>query len=131
MKKMLGLLTICLLAAGAASAQTAIVNGTVTDDQGAVVENARVSLHLEGQCVAHVFTNADGFYEFTEVAAGTYDVKAGKPRVGTATVEDVVVDEGATVTVDLVLGGTGPQGPSGPHGPKYQHQQQNRYGGQE
>lgn len=131
MKKMLGLLAICLLAAGAASAQTAIVNGTVTDDQGAFVEGARVSLHMDGQCIAHVFTNADGFYEFTEVAAGTYDVKAGKPHVGNATAEDVVVDEGATVTVDLVLGCAGPQGPGGPHGPKYQHEQQNRYGGGE
>ena len=129
MKKMLGLLAICLLAAGAASAQTAIVNGTVTDDLGTVVENARVSLHMDGECVAHVFTNPDGFYEFLEVAAGTYTVKAGKQQVGMAMVEGVVVEEGATVTVDLVLGCGGGGGGGGhhQHGPKYQHQSQ--YGG--
>ena len=123
MKRILGLLAICLMAAGMASAQTGAVTGTVTDDLGAAVEGARVSLHAGGRCVAHVFTGADGVYLLEDVPVGIYTVKAGKPQVGNASIDGVEVIEGETTTVDLILGCSGGGG-TGPHGPKYRHQSQ-------
>ncbi len=129
MKKLLGTLAICLLTAGMAAAQTGSVTGLVVDDMGAPVEGARVSLHADGMCVAHMFTGADGTYLFEDVAVGIYTVKAGLKQVGNASIEGIEVLEGEVTQVpDLVLAGTGGGG-SGPHGPKYKHQ--NQYGGGE
>jgi hypothetical protein len=135
MKRILGLLAICMMAAGVAGAQTGSVTGLVVDEMGAAVEGARVSLHADGQCVGYVFTGADGAYLLEDVAAGVYTIKAGKPQVGNATLEDIEVLEGEITQVpDLVLScsggsGSGSGGGSGPHGPKFKHQ--NQYGGGE
>ena len=129
MKKLLGTLAICLLTAGMAAAQTGSVTGLVVDELGAPIEGARVSLHADGICVAHMFSDADGTYLFEDVAVGIYTVKAGLKQVGNASIEGIEVFDGQLTTVDpLVLAGTGGGG-SGPHGPKYKHQ--NQYGGGE
>ncbi len=136
MRKLLGLLAVCLMASGIAAAQTGSVTGMVVDGQGAAIEGARVALQAEGQCVAQVFTGADGVYLFDDVAVGIYTVKASKMQVGCASIEDVEVLEGQVTQVpDLVLGcgggsgGGGGGGGSCPHGGKEQHQEQNRFGG--
>jgi len=128
MKKLLGTLAICLLTAGMAAAQTGSVTGRVVDETLTPVEGARVSLHADGICVAHMFSDADGAYLFEDVALGIYTLKAGLKQVGTASIEDFEVFEGPNPAPDLVLAGIGGGG-SGPHGPKYKHQ--NQYGGGE
>lgn len=129
MKKILALLTVGLLSAGVAAAQVGSVTGLVVDGLGEPVEGARVSLHNETGCAGYVLTGPDGAYLFEEVAVGVYTVRAGKPQVGSATIEGVEVLEGELTTVDpLVLECSGPGGGSGPqHGPQYQNQK--RFGG--
>jgi hypothetical protein len=122
------------MAAGVASAQTGSVTGMVIDGQGAAIEGARVALQVDGHCVTHVLTGADGVYLFEDVAAGVYTVKANKMQVGCATSEEFTLDPGQAITLpDLVLGcgGGGGGGGGGHHGGKEQHQEQNRLGGGE
>lgn len=130
MKKVLGLLAICLLGVGMASAQTGGATGLVVDEAGAAVENARVSLQNETGCVANVFTNADGLYLFEEVPIGIYTVKAGLPQVGCAEIEGIeILEDEMTQVPDLVLVCAGGGGGGGHHGPKYYHRL--HYGGGE
>ncbi len=128
MKKTLFLvLAGMLICATTAFAQTGSVIGTVVDSNGAPVADARVSLHQGDVCLLHVLTDADGQYEFSDVPVGIYLLKAGKPRVGNAVVEEVEVIEGQITEVPTITL-TG----SGPHGPKFQFQNehQNEYQGE-
>lgn len=124
MKKALVLLSLpvaLFLGASAAYGQGGII-GVVVDADGVAVEGARVSIWLDGACQTHVFTDASGAFTFEDVAAGTYTLKAGKPKVGNATVEEVVVVDGEVTDVGtLTLVGGGPHGPQGPMQHKFQH----------
>jgi len=114
-------LAALLVLAGPALAQTGTVVGTVVDADEFPVEAARVSLHMGDECIVNVLTNTDGEYILEDVEAGMYTLKAGKPRVGSATVEDVVVVEDETTEVPtIILAGSGPHGPHGRKGSKFQ-----------
>jgi hypothetical protein len=52
---------------------------------------------------ASTSTNASGFYQFTNVAAGTYSVTASKTGYNTGTNTGVVVTAGATTVSDFAL----------------------------
>jgi hypothetical protein len=96
--------------------QTGTVNGTVTDDEGNLVENARVMLRsVEGGCGTCIFTTTDenGFYVFEDVEVGDYIARAMKHGVGRAVSDEFEVVEGQTVTVDLQLEGHGCGGGGG------------------
>jgi len=127
MKKALVLLSLpvaLFLGASAAYGQGG-VTGLVVDTDGVAVEGARVSLWADGACQMHVFTDAGGAFTFEDVAAGTYTLKAGKPKVGNATLEGVEVTDGEVTDVGTVtLEGGGPHGPQGPAQHKFQHMQQ-------
>lgn len=127
MKKALVLLSLsmALMGASAAYAQTGGITGIVVDADGVAVEGARVSIWLDDACQTHVFTDASGAFTFEDVAVGLYTLKAGKPKVGNATVEDVEVLEGEVTDVGTItLIGGGPHGPQGPKQNKFQHMQQ-------
>lgn len=127
MKKFLSIAAILLLVgAGAAFAQTGGVTGVVADQNGSLVEGARVSLWQEGVCKMHVLTDAAGVFVLTDVAVGTYTLKAGKPKTGQAMVEGVVVVEAQVTDVGTItLVGSGPNGPG--TGGKLQYEQQHQY----
>jgi hypothetical protein len=67
---------IALLAAGAQAQQaTALITGTVKDPSGAVVAGAKVTLKNSNTNIARdVTTNKDGYYSFTLVPIGNYEL---------------------------------------------------------
>jgi hypothetical protein len=96
------LLVVCVFMARALAQQTAAVQGTVTDETGAVVPAAVVTLVDAAGNVRGATTNETGVYLFAGVTPGTYTVRVAQP--GFAVFEKVVdADPGATVTVDAAL----------------------------
>lgn len=63
------------------TAQTAILSGTVTDESGAVVPAASVSLTNAGSAVKTVTANGRGAYVFAGIAPGSYTVQASAPQM--------------------------------------------------
>ena len=74
-----GLSVFVLFLSALASAQsTGTVTGTVTDQSGAVVAKAKVSLHNEGTGDTRETTSNDsGYFSFGTVNPGTYTIKVG------------------------------------------------------
>ncbi len=98
-----------LLVAGAAWAGTGQITGVVVDGFGSPVEGAKVSLWMDGVCVTSVVTDAQGAFLLDLVNPGTYKVHAGKPGVGQAVVDGVVVADGSATDVGtMMLVGKGP-----------------------
>ncbi len=93
---------------GAATAraqfETASVVGTVRDQSGAPMPGARVTLTNTATGVSLTrATSADGNYEFVTVKAGVYVVTAEMPGFSMALTENVQVQVGARMRVDLQL----------------------------
>lgn len=80
------------------------VEGTVTDAKGAAIGYVSVSLiGPGGKVVAGVLTDADGYYVFDEVAAGTYKIVTVAKGFQAASKAGVAVADDDTATVDLTL----------------------------
>ncbi len=71
-----GVLTLLLLTAGSAWAQfTASIQGTVTDQTGATVAQAKVSLeNTTNHVTASTTSDGEGTYRFLSLAPGTYQI---------------------------------------------------------
>src|SRR5436305_15352064 len=99
-------LFVCLLAAailisGAPAQSTSTIRGIMTDDSGAVVPAANVTLTGAGVNKT-AQTQADGTYTFSGVAPGQYHVKVTFP--GFAPVDKpVTVGAGANLSVPVQL----------------------------
>jgi carboxypeptidase family protein/TonB-dependent receptor-like protein len=99
-------LCLLLLTASAALAQfdAATVLGTVRDASGAVVPAAKVTLTAVETGISVVRTSSgDGNYEFPAVKPGTFVVTAEKTGFAVALVENVQVQVGARLRVDLQM----------------------------
>jgi hypothetical protein len=84
---------------------TGSISGTVTDQAGAIVPGANITITSEaGQRFAAV-TNSSGYYNVPGVAAGapTYTVTVTAPNFKTLIVRNVKVDVGTPVTVNGML----------------------------
>src|SRR4026208_1857724 len=95
-----------LLTASTASAQfaTAPGGGTVRDGSGAVVPAAKVTLTAVETGISVVRTSGgDGNFEFAAVKPGRYVVTAEKPGFAVAMMDDVQVQVGARLRVDLQM----------------------------
>jgi hypothetical protein len=94
-----------LLLASAASAQfRAAVQGNVTDNAGAVVSGASVTLtNRDTGQTQQTITSDDGFYRFSGLAPGFYTITVEKSNFKKKTVEDVKVDAETLRGVDVVL----------------------------
>jgi hypothetical protein len=95
---------VWLATTAAASAQfdTATVLGTVRDSSEAVVPAAKVTLTAVETGISTVkVSGADGNYEFAAVRPGRYLVSAEKDGFAVALVDDVQVQVGARLRVDL------------------------------
>jgi hypothetical protein len=105
----LAALLIFLLAVGsvkvfAQSASSGTVIGTVTDQSGAVVPDATVSItELSTSTTNKVTTNSAGHYAFGSVPPGTYNIKITKSGFQTALVQSQVVEVGKSLTEDVKL----------------------------
>ena len=90
---------LCALAAPAA-AQTASVSGTITDQSGAAVPGATVTL-AGPSGTASTMSGPRGEYSFSNLANGTYRVTVTLSGFAPAT-RDVVVEGGSNVDVPAI-----------------------------
>ncbi|HZY61941.1 MAG TPA: TonB-dependent receptor [Edaphobacter sp.] len=109
-KYLCAFLSIALLTASTAFAQTlnATLRGTVTDNSGAVVSGADVTL-LEpttGQVVRHATTQPTGDFEFNELKPGSYELRCNAKGFKAFVAQNIVLDSGQVRRLDpqLALG---------------------------
>jgi hypothetical protein len=108
------LLSSLLLAAalslfGQAAAINGQIEGTVTDQSGAVVANAKVTAeNLQTGFRRETTSTAEGLYRFTVLPLGTYRISVDVSGFRPYRREGVVLNAGAIATVDVALqvGGT-------------------------
>jgi len=103
MKRILLLAAFVVALGGSLLAQqTGILRGQVTDESGAAVPGATVTISLGGKPVKSVTTAADGSYSVAGLQPGSYTVLSASP--GLKQFEPVKVDvESGPKTVNLVL----------------------------
>lgn len=100
-------LTVLLLSAGAFAQSTALLRGTVSDPQGAIIPSAVVTLTNSSTGFNRkTITDPQGEYQFLQVAPGTYQVSVDKVGFTTATRRDLqlLVNTPATLDIRLELG---------------------------
>src|SRR5215470_15996341 len=95
------LLGICFLAQ--AQAPTGVISGTLTDQSGAVIPSATVTVTENATgTVRTMTTNNAGLYSAPALPAGEYDVRAEAPGFKTL-VRQATVAAGNTTTVDIQM----------------------------
>ena len=96
---------VILLAAAAAAGQgpNGTIRGQVTDPSGAAVAGATVLLTTPGGASMDTTTNKEGYYEFKELAPGSYQVKAVAPGFALFTKDGVAVAAGQVARVNVAL----------------------------
>jgi len=91
----------CMIAL--AQAPTGIITGTLTDESGAVIPNASVTVTSKATGVARsLTTNAGGLFSAPALPAGDYTVK-GEAQGFRTVVRDATVQAGETTTVNLPM----------------------------
>lgn len=80
------------------------ITGTVSDSNGNPIDDVKISLYLSGTLppAKITTTNSDGKYYFTEISAGTYDIKAAKTGYDNNTKTNKEITAGEN-TVDFTL----------------------------
>jgi len=102
-----GITLTALIFSALAVAQTASIQGTVTDTSGAVVVGAEVAAHnLDNNSTRTVTTGNTGSYAITNLSAGHYDVTISKTGFRVFAVRQVVltVDQVFTTNARLEAG---------------------------
>src|SRR5258708_11165624 len=87
----------------AAQTPTSGLNGVVTDPSGGVITKAAVRLTNASGASLDTTTNRDGFYEFKELAPGTYTVKAVAKGFAIFTQQAVQILAGQTQHANIGL----------------------------
>src|SRR5436309_3223461 len=99
-------LGLALLSVTSLNAQvdTGSIVGTVTDQSGAVVSGAKVTLTNLGTAVTlSTTTSTDGIYKFSPVRIGNYKLDATSQGFQTISQTNVAVNVGTNVTVNFAL----------------------------
>src|ERR1700675_2195714 len=92
----------CMLAL--AQAPTGIITGTLTDESGAVIPNATITItnKATGVVARTSITDAQGYYSAPSLPAGDYEVRAEVS--GFRTVQrEATVQAGSTTTVNMPM----------------------------
>ncbi len=103
------LVGVLLLSVGSGTAfaqatASATLQGTVTDQSGAVVAGATVAITNKDQGWTRTLTTSDtGFYRFELLATGTYSLRITRGGFATVTVERAELQVGQTTTLDFLL----------------------------
>lgn len=109
-KSLILFITILCLAIGAAAQDPfGSVEGTVKDPQGAVVQNATVTVrNVATNASRTVVTNGEGYYRVLQIQPGNYEIRASAANFRQTVVENVQVQVGQTAAADiqLTIGGT-------------------------
>ena len=80
------------------------ITGTVTDQSGAVVPGAKVTVkEVSTQAESTTVTNARGYYTIPYLAPGTYDVTAESKGFSTETISGVHLTVDLSTSIDLKL----------------------------
>lgn len=91
-----------------AVAQTASINGTVSDSTGALIEDATVTVRNTATNASRgAQTSGTGIYNITQLPAGPYEVTVEKAGFASVRFADIVltVDQALTVNANLSVGG--------------------------
>ena len=105
---MVGLLVIMLALVSPVLAQSdrGAITGRVTDQNGAVVPNAKVTAaNVETNDERGATTNDEGHFTIPQLQAASYRLKVEATGFKTASVEDVQIAVQITRTVDVTLVG--------------------------
>ena len=103
------ILSVALLLASDAQAQTASINGAVTDSSGAVVQKAKVTATNTATNIARsVETGTSGIYSLTQLAPGPFEVKVEKGGFRTVKFAalTLTVDQALTLDAKMEIGAT-------------------------
>src|SRR5438552_2584416 len=95
------LVAVCLLTIPT-FAQTATLRGQVTDESGAIVQGAKISLSGPGRLSRTGTSANDGSYSFTDLPAGSFTVRASAPGLGLLQAAKIDLRSG-TQTLNLLL----------------------------
>ncbi len=80
------------------------ISGTVRDpDQGAIPDIAVIARNSETGAQQTVSTNAEGFYAFTALPVGHYDLQAFRPGFKPYTRTGLIIDVGTKLQIDIPL----------------------------
>lgn len=83
---------------------TASISGTISDPSGAVIPGIFVSLTAENASRTVTSANDEGFYEFKNLAPGTYTLEAeGENGFTTAQIEGIAVSDGVESKKDVTM----------------------------
>ena len=95
----------CILTASSVWASiTGSIAGIVTDPSGAVISGATVAAtDTQTGAKATVTTDAQGFYKFSTLAVGTYDLQVSQVGFKSYTKTGVVIDANSSLRVDVAL----------------------------
>ncbi len=89
------------------AAQTAALRGQVTDESGAVIPGAKVTLNGPSGLVKTTTTASDGSYSFVGLPSGSYTVQASAPDLGLPQPAKVALKTGAqTLNLQLKVAST-------------------------
>ena len=96
---------VYLLWCAAATAQvSAVVSGTVTDESGAVVSGASVTVkNTDTGALRSALTDSVGRYRFSSLPVGEYEIQAAKPQFTNVVRTGIHLAVGQSATVDLEL----------------------------
>src|ERR1700751_4551943 len=105
-------LLILLAFASYSVAQTASMNGTISDATGALIEHAKVTARNTATNAAReVFSGSGGAYSISELPAGPYEITVEKDGFGSVQFRalNLTVGQNLTVNGKLEVGATAEQ----------------------
>lgn len=98
------ILLLCGMAGQTLAQSTAVLNGTVTDDTGAAIPNARVAATNQTTGVTSASqTDHAGAYLFPALPIGVYRIEVSATGFGTAVVENLTLTVATNITKDIQL----------------------------
>ncbi len=103
-RRMAALLAVALLSSLALAQSTARLQGTVSDQSGAVLPGARVKAINVGTNVERTTeTDSSGFYSLPSLPIGTYRVEVEARGMGKQTITGLVLEVGRIVSQDFTV----------------------------
>src|SRR3989454_5100858 len=100
MKLVLGII-VSLFFSSVLFAQTATLRGTVTDDSGAIVPGAKITLTANSGTVNTAVADSNGSYSFMGIAPGDYVAQASAPDLATAPLKLTIRPGVQTLNIQL------------------------------
>src|SRR6266566_5087183 len=100
MKLVLGII-VSLFFSSVLFAQTATLRGTVTDDSGAIVPGAKITLTANSGTVNTAVADSNGSYSFTGIVPGDYVAQASAPDLATAPLKLTIRPGVQTLNIQL------------------------------